>query len=84
MVSTKPSQEAPGINGGLMKKMNAQHAPVNYVSVSSVETWSKKVTESGGQVIMPKSAVPKTGYFAICLDPEGNGFGLWQDDSNAA
>jgi uncharacterized protein len=84
MVNTKPSQEALGINGGMVKKMHDQHVPVNYVNVTSVEASSKKVTESGGQVVMAKTAVPKMGYFALCLDPEGNCFGLWQEDQNAA
>jgi predicted enzyme related to lactoylglutathione lyase len=28
--------------------------------------------------------VPGMGYFAICLDTEGNTFGLWESDSSAA
>jgi predicted enzyme related to lactoylglutathione lyase len=68
----------------MVKKMHDQHVPTNYVNVTSVDVWSKKVTESGGQVVMPKTAVPQMGYFALCLDPEGNCFALWQDDPNAA
>ena len=82
-ITTKSAQEKPGINGGLMKKMNEGHVPTNYVDVVSVEEWSKKVSASGGQVIMPKTAVPQMGWFAVCLDPEGNVFGLWQNDPNA-
>jgi len=33
--------------------------------------------------VMPKTAVPKMGYFAVCLDPEGNPIGLWEMDPNA-
>jgi predicted enzyme related to lactoylglutathione lyase len=66
-----------------MKKMNPGHVPTNYIDVTSVEEWSKKVTAAGGQVIMPKTAVPQMGWFAVCLDPEGNVFGLWQNDPNA-
>jgi len=83
MVNTKSTQEAPGINGGLMKKMSDQHVPTNYVNVTSVDDWSKKVKEAGGMVVMPKKAVPSMGHFAVCLDPEGNCFGLWQDDPSA-
>ena len=68
----------------MVKKMHDQHVPTNYVNVTSVDVWSKKVMDSGVQVVMPKAAVPKRGYFAPCLDPEGNCFGLWQDDPNAA
>jgi predicted enzyme related to lactoylglutathione lyase len=42
------------------------------------------VKENGGQVIIEKMAVPKMGYFALCLDPEENPFGLWLTDENAA
>ena len=82
-VVTKSTQEAPGINGGMMKKMHPQHVPTNYIDVKSVDEWSKKVTTAGGTVAVPKSPVPGMGYFAVCLDPEGNCFGLWQNDPNA-
>jgi predicted enzyme related to lactoylglutathione lyase len=83
MVNTKSTQEAPGINGGLLKKMHDNHVPTNYIDVKSVDDWSKKVTASGGTVAVPKSPVPGMGYFAVCLDPEGNCFGLWQNDQTA-
>jgi predicted enzyme related to lactoylglutathione lyase len=28
--------------------------------------------------------VPQMGYFAVCQDPEGNPFGLWETDPAAA
>jgi hypothetical protein len=42
-----------------------------------------RVKKLGGQVCMPKTAVPGMGYFAVCLDQENNGFGLWENDSSA-
>jgi predicted enzyme related to lactoylglutathione lyase len=33
---------------------------------------------------MAKTAVPQMGYFAVCQDPEGNPFGLWESDPAAA
>jgi predicted enzyme related to lactoylglutathione lyase len=27
--------------------------------------------------------VPSMGWYAVCTDPQGNDFGLWQNDSNA-
>jgi predicted enzyme related to lactoylglutathione lyase len=38
----------------------------------------------GAQVMRPKSAVPKMGWFAILLDPEKNIFAIWQADPKAA
>lgn len=44
---------------------------------------SKKVTDLGGKVIVPKTAVPGVGYFAVCMDTENNPFGLWRTDPDA-
>ena len=81
MITT--AAEGEGINGGLMKKMMPQQTVLNYVMVESVAEYSDKVKQLGGQVVMPKTAVPKMGYFAVCLDPEGNPIGLWEMDPNA-
>jgi predicted enzyme related to lactoylglutathione lyase len=56
---------------------------INYIDVPSVDEYIKKVEKLGGKVIMGKSPVPGMGYFAICLDTENNGFGIWEDDRNA-
>jgi predicted enzyme related to lactoylglutathione lyase len=42
-----------------------------------------KVEKLGGKILVPKMAVPKMGYFALCMDTEGNVFGLWEDDPQA-
>jgi hypothetical protein len=44
-----------------------------------VENFSRRVTQLGDTVVMPKQEVPDMGYFATCLDPEGNLFALWED-----
>lgn len=36
-----------------------------------------------GKVVVPKMAVPKMGYLAICLDTENNTFGIWETDESA-
>lgn len=76
--------EPGGINGGLMKRPTPDaRAWVNYVTVTSLEAALKQVQGSGGQVLRPKSPVPKMGWFAIVADPEMNVFGIWQDDPKA-
>ncbi|MGD0112445.1 MAG: VOC family protein [Armatimonadota bacterium] len=82
MVTT--AAEGHGINGAIMKRQAAQQTHLNYVSIESVEAFSAKVSQLGGQVVVPKTAVPKMGYFAVCLDPEGNPIGLWEMDPSAA
>jgi hypothetical protein len=73
-----------GINGGLITKRHPQQTVINYVMVESVADYAAKVKALGGQVVVPKTAVPTMGYFAVCLDPESNQIGLWEPDSGAA
>lgn len=82
MIHTAP--EGQGLGGGMMKKQAPEHKPTNFINVESVADYLAKVTSLGGQVVRPKTAVPKMGYFAVCLDPEGNPFGLWEVDESAA
>jgi len=82
MVETRTDGQ--GIDGGIMKKQDAQQKPVNYVMVESVSQYSDKAKELGGTVVMAKTPIPKMGYFAVCLDPEGNPVGLFEADKDAA
>src|SRR3972149_12306542 len=68
----KGNLKGPGVNGGLYKKEQPQQQPLNYIYVESVDEYSKKVTALGGQVLVPKTEVPKMGWFAVAKDPEGN------------
>ena len=54
-----------------------------YIDVPSVDEATAKVKSLGGQVVVPKMAIPGMGYFAVCLDPENNGFGLWENNPQA-
>jgi uncharacterized protein len=73
----------PGINGGLCKRMPGQTGMTNTIDVSSVDEYSKKVQSKGGKVTAPKMAIPTVGYFAQCMDTEGNIFGIIEFDKNA-
>jgi predicted enzyme related to lactoylglutathione lyase len=81
LAKTGPDSE-PGINGAIMTR-ETQKTTVNTISVSSVDEFAKKVAEAGGKVIAPKTAIPEVGYFAYCVDTEGNVFGIMQEDSKA-
>jgi len=83
MVQTVPTDDKgmpvrPGVNGGMMKKQNPEHKPVNYVAVESVDEYVKKIEALGGRVIVPKMEVPGIGWWASALDPEGNMFAIIQ------
>ena len=72
-----------GFGGGMMKRQDPQQQITVYIDVPSVDEYASKVVSLGGQVVFPKMAVPGMGYFAVCLDPENNGFGLWENNPKA-
>ena len=83
-ITTKDHEGNNAVNGGIMKR----HAPeqqgiLNYIDVKSVDEYSAKVKQLGGAVKVPKMAIPKMGYMAVCSDTENNTFGLWQSDASA-
>ncbi len=91
MIRTVPTDDKgmptqPGsINGGMMKRpMPDARAWLSYVTVASLDDTVGRARSMGAQVMRPKSAVPKMGWFAILLDPEMNVFAIWQADPNAA
>jgi predicted enzyme related to lactoylglutathione lyase len=72
-----------GIGGGMMKRQYPDHKITDYFGVSSLIDTMAKVEKLGGKVIMGKTAVPKMGYFALCMDTENNVFGIFEEDQNA-
>jgi len=71
-------------DGGLIKRQSPQQQGItNYISVESVEESAARVQQLGGKVCMGKTPVPSMGYFAICQDPEGNTFALWEMNESA-
>jgi len=83
IVQTLPVDEKgmpmrPGVNGGMMKRERPEHKPVNYISVESVDEYSKKVVQLGGQIIVPKMKIPGMGWWTLASDPDGNQIGLFE------
>ena len=77
-VDEKGMAVRPGVNGGMMKRQMPEQKPVNYISVESVDEYSKKVVKLGGQIVVQKMEIPGIGWWALALDPEGNQIGLFQ------
>lgn len=76
--------EAGSPSGGILKRSVPSQAALNYVRVGSVEAHLKKVEDRGGRVIHQRTAIPGIGWFGIGADPEGNLFGLFEEDTGAA
>jgi uncharacterized protein len=77
MVLAAPRGE--GVNGGMMtRQMPGQQITV-YISVESVDEYSAKVQSLGGKVLVPKKEVMGMGWFAVCQDPQGSVFAIWEE-----
>lgn len=84
MITTRDEKGNKALTGGMMiRQMPEQQGIMNYIDVKSVDDYSAKVTQLGGQVKMSKTAVPGLGYFAICTDTENNAFAIWETDISA-
>ena len=70
-------------DGGLLKRMHADHTITTYFSVPSVTKYVAKIKKLGGSVCKTKTVVPGMGYFAICMDTEDNTFAIWEMNSKA-
>lgn len=83
LIETSDLEGNPGVRGGMGKRMMPDQQISNYFGVRSVNEFIARVKDLGGNIIMPRTAVPGWGYLAICVDTENNKFGLWEEDRNA-
>lgn len=67
-------------NGGVMKPMeNMGPTVLNYILSADIDATSKKIEAAGGAILVPKSEISKTGWFAIFREPGGTVQALFQD-----
>ncbi len=71
-----------GPGGGWVKPDGQMYNPgevVAYISTDDIDASLKKVESLGGKVLLPKTEIPGTGWFAFFADPSGNKLGLYTD-----
>ncbi|MBD3402101.1 VOC family protein [candidate division GN15 bacterium] len=73
----------PGIDGGMMKRRDPAGSVYNTLQVEDLDAYIEKVTGAGGEICVPKMAIPTVGWLAYFKDTEGNVFGMMQADANA-
>ena len=84
LTTTGPDGE-PGINGGLMLRQGGMPAgTTNTMGVESVDKAVDSIKSAGGKIILEKMAVHGMGWVAYATDTEGNQFGVFEMDANAA
>ncbi len=76
--------------GGLLKRPAKTPPPeqgtnafVCSIEVENFDKMSEKIISLGGQIALPKFAVPGKCWQGYFVDTEGNTFGLFQVDENA-
>ena len=82
--------ETEGLRGGLLRRpasapppRSGTNAYVCSIEVKNFDATAATILQNGGQVAMPKFAVPGTCWQGYFLDASGNTFGLFQVDQNA-
>jgi predicted enzyme related to lactoylglutathione lyase len=71
----------PGIGGGMLyRPIQGPRSWVHYVLVDSIDQTIERVERLGGKQLRPKAAVPKTAWYAVLEDPEGNIFAVYEHD----
>ncbi|MDD1656410.1 MAG: VOC family protein [Methanomicrobiales archaeon] len=83
LIMTTGLDGSPGVGGGMGKRGAPDQRMTNYFGVPSIDQYLEKAKALGATVVMPKNTVPYFGYLAICVDTEGNPFGLWEEDPKA-
>ncbi|WP_191563952.1 VOC family protein [Janibacter melonis] len=75
-----PMWQAPNkiSGGGLAPRGEGFTQPRSYVEVDSIEVTLAKVRESGGAVVMEKSPISETSWWAVFTDPDGNVVGVYE------
>ncbi|MFJ7977050.1 VOC family protein [Peribacillus sp. JNUCC 23] len=83
-------ENEPRIDGALMQRQSAPpeanqglNAFACTMGVENYDLTETKIIENGGQVAMPKYALPGMAWQGYYMDTEGNIFGIHQPDVNA-
>lgn len=80
-----PMWQAPNkiSGGGLAPREEGFTQPRSYVEVDSIEKTLQKVTANGGSVVMDRSPIDETSWWAVFTDPDGNTVGLYEGQTDA-
>lgn len=85
--TTKSKKEGenrePGvINGGILPRYE-QNQTINTIQVENIDEMMDKIIKHGGKIVKPKAAMEGYMWWSYMADPQGNVFGLMQEDANA-
>lgn len=75
-----PMWQAPNqvSGGGFVARDDAIQHMRSYVEVDSIDDVLTKVTGAGGSIIMQRTPISDTSWYAVFVDTEGNEMGLYE------
>jgi predicted enzyme related to lactoylglutathione lyase len=79
MKSFPTDMESYGAGGALVKRKGANPGTggtVVYFGVEDCSIEESRVEKAGGKVMNPKMSIGEFGFVSVCMDTEGNMFGL--------
>ncbi|MCK0112448.1 VOC family protein [Ornithinimicrobium sp. F0845] len=81
-----PMWQAPNkiSGGGLAPRSESFTSPRSYVEVDSIDDTLSLAREHGGTVVMEKTPISETSWFASFTDPDGNEIGLYEGTTDAS
>jgi uncharacterized protein len=81
-----PMWQAPNkvSGGGLAPRSEGFTQPRSYVEVDSIDETLEKATAAGATVVMEKSPISETSWWAIFADPDGNHVGLYEGTTDTS
>jgi predicted enzyme related to lactoylglutathione lyase len=71
---------SPGINGSFYEKQEDWNMVTNIIEVDDIDKVIDLIEHQGGEIFFPKTTIKGVGYLAYFRDPEGNAFGIMQDE----
>jgi len=82
-IDYRMAQTSPTAGAAIYQADERSGHPNFYFNTDDIDASSAKVRELGGTAD-DRSPVPGHGWFARCVDSEGNEFHLWQADESAS
>lgn len=79
-----PMWQAPNqiSGGGLAPRSDDFSQPRSYVEVDSIDQTLALAVENGATVLMEKSEISPTSWWAVFADPDGNAIGLYEGSTD--
>ena len=80
-----PMWQAPNkiSGGGLAPREDGFTQPRSYVEVDSIDDTVAAARDAGAAVLMEKSEISPTSWWAVIADPDGNAIGLYEGTTEA-